>query len=92
MNRKMKHYGLFALFTVLLIAFDQWTKVLAYEGLRVNGPIVIWDGVFKLLYSENRGAAFGILQGQKWFFLLVAAAVVIVILFFLYKMPNDKKY
>lgn len=87
-----KRYGIFGLLSVILILFDQWTKVLAYEGLRVNGPIVIWDGVFELLYSENRGAAFGILQGQKWFFLLVAAAVVIVILFFLNKMPTDKKY
>lgn len=87
-----KRYGLFALLTVLLIALDQWTKVLAYDGLRVNGPFVIWDGVFELLYSENRGAAFGILQGQKWFFLLVAAAVVVVIMVMLYKMPADNKY
>ena len=91
MNSVWKRYGIFSLFTVILIAFDQWTKILAYDKLRVDGPFVIWKGVFELLYSENRGAAFGILQGQKWFFLLVAAAVVIVILIFLYKMPNDKK-
>ena len=91
MNSVWKRYGIFSLLTVILIAFDQWTKILAYDKLRVDGPFVIWKGVFELLYSENRGAAFGILQGQKWFFLLVAAAVVIVILLFLYKMPNDKK-
>ena len=91
MNSAWKRYGIFSLLTVILIAFDQWTKILAYDKLRVDGPFVIWKGVFELLYSENRGAAFGILQGQKWFFLLVAAAVVIVILIFLYKMPNDKK-
>ena len=91
MNSVWKRYGIFSLLTVILIAFDQWTKILAYDKLRVDGPFVIWKGVFELLYSENRGAAFGILQGQKWFFLLVAAAVVIVILIFLYKMPNDKK-
>lgn len=92
MKTMWKRYGLFGLLSVLLILFDQWTKVLAYEGLRVNGPFVIWEGMFELLYSENRGAAFGILQGQKWFFLLVAAAVVTVILFFLYKLPSEKKY
>ena len=91
MNSVWKRYGIFSLFTVILIAFDQWTKILAYDKLRIDGPFVIWKGVFELLYSENRGAAFGILQGQKWFFLLVVAAVVIVILIFLYKMPNDKK-
>lgn len=91
MNSVWKRYGIFGLLSVLLIALDQWTKVLAYDKLRIDGPFVIWDGVFELLYSENRGAAFGILQGQKWFFLLVAAAVVIVILIFLNKMPNEKK-
>ena len=85
MNSVWKRYGIFSLFTVILIAFDQWTKILAYDKLRIDGPFVIWKGVFELLYSENRGAAFGILQGQKWFFLLVAAAVLIVILIFLYK-------
>lgn len=91
MNSVWKRYGIFGVLSILLIVFDQWTKVLAFDKLRINGPLVIWDGVFELLYSENRGAAFGILQGQKWFFLLVAGAVVIVILYFLYKMPADKK-
>lgn len=90
MDSVWKRYGIFGLLSALLIAFDQWTKVLAYDKLRINGPFVIWDGVFEFLYSENRGAAFGILQGQKWFFLLVAAVVVIVILIFLYKIPNEK--
>ncbi|MBQ7795721.1 MAG: signal peptidase II [Lachnospiraceae bacterium] len=92
MNLIFKRYGLFGLLSVVLIAFDQWTKSLAYNGLRVNGPIVLIDGVFELLYSENRGAAFGILQGKQWFFLIVAVAVVIVVLLFLYKMPAGKRY
>lgn len=92
MNTILKRYGIFGLLSVALIAFDQWTKSLAYSGLRVNGPIVLIEGVFELLYSENRGAAFGILQGKQWFFLLVAAAVVIVVMLFLYKMPFKARY
>ncbi len=92
MNQLVKRYGLFGLLSVALIAFDQWTKSLAYNGLRVNGPIVLIKGVFELLYSENRGAAFGILQGKQWFFLLVAAAVVIVVLLFLSKLPFERRY
>lgn len=92
MNSKLKRYSLFGLLSAILIGFDQWTKSLAYNKLRVNGPIVLIDGVFELLYSENRGAAFGILQGQKWFFLIVAAAVVFVVLAFLSKMPAEKRY
>ena len=92
MKTVWKRYGLFGLISVLLILFDQWTKRLAFDGLRVNGPIVLIDGVFELLYSENRGAAFGILQGKQWFFLLVAAAVVIAVMVFLAKLPSGKRY
>lgn len=92
MNSVWKRYGIFGLISIVLILFDQWTKVLAYEKLRVNGPFVIWDGVFELLYHENRGAAFGIMQGQKWVFLIIAAAVVIAIMAVLYKMPFTSRY
>ena len=84
MNSLWKRYGLFGLLTALAVGLDQWTKRLAVENLMGNGPFVIWDGVFELLYSENRGAAFGILQGKHAFFFLVAAAVIVVVLLFLY--------
>ena len=92
MNAILKRYGIFGILSVILIALDQWTKSLAYNGLRINGPIVLIDGVFELLYSENRGAAFGILQGKQWFFLLVAAAVVIAVMVFLAKLPAGSRY
>lgn len=92
MKSMVKRYGVFGILTLILIALDQWTKRLAYDSLRVNGPFVIWDGVFELFYSENRGAAFGILQGKHWFFLLVAGAVVTVIVLFLYKLPGGRRY
>ena len=80
MNTIGKRYGVLAVCSALLIALDQWAKSMAYNTLRVNGPLVLIKGVFELLYSENRGAAFGILQGKQWFFFLVAAAVVIAVL------------
>lgn len=85
MNTIGKRYGILAVCSALLIALDQWAKSMAYNTLRVNGPLVLIKGVFELLYSENRGAAFGILQGKQWFFFLVAAAVVIAVLVFVAK-------
>lgn len=87
-----KRYGFFGLMTLIFIALDQWTKRLACDFLKGNGPVVILEGVFELFYSENRGAAFGILQGKHWFFLLVAGTVVAVIILFLYKIPEGKRY
>lgn len=77
---------------VLLIALDQWTKVLAVKHLMDQEPFVIWDGVFELHYLENRGAAFGILQGQKGIFLLCTALVLVVLAFYYNRMPVEKKY
>lgn len=91
MNTIGKRYGVLAVCATLLIALDQWAKSMAYNTLRVNGPLVLIKGVFELLYSENRGAAFGILQGKQWFFFLVAAAVVIAVLVFVAKLPSGNR-
>ena len=52
------------------IALDQYTKYLAVENLK-DAPISLVEGVFELHYLENRGAAFGMLQNQQWFFLII---------------------
>lgn len=92
MNRNQKRYGAFFLFSALLILLDQWTKILAFTKLKGNGPFVIINGVFELLYSENRGAAFGIMQGKQGFFFLVAAAVIVVVLLAFYRLPSGGRY
>ena len=60
---------LFIVSTIALIAVDQLTKIWAvtqlYEAERV---IPVIEGVFELHYTENRGVAFGMLQGQLWLF------------------------
>lgn len=92
MNNILKRYSLFVILVALLTVLDQWTKWLAYRTLRINGPVTLIHGVFELLYSENRGAAFGILQGKQGFFFLVAFAVVAVVIFLLAKLPSGKRY
>ena len=74
------------------IGLDQWTKLLAVKHLMDQSAYNIWTGVFELLYSENRGAAFGMLQGKQYFFLFVAIAVLSVAVFAVIRMPATKKY
>lgn len=74
------------------IGLDQWTKLLAVKHLMDQSAYNIWNGIFELLYSENRGAAFGMLQGKQFFFLLVAIAVLSVAVFAVIRMPATKKY
>lgn len=92
MNRKRNHIIAFLAGFLMLTALDQWTKSLAVGFLKGKSPYVIWDGVFEFLYSENRGAAFGMLQGQQTFFFVVAAAVFVFVFFAMAKLPAEKRY
>ena len=92
MNQKIKAVLGFLVSGAVLTAIDQWTKSLAVAGLKGKEPFVIWKGVFELLYSENRGAAFGVLQGKHGFFFLVAACVFVAALYVTWKLPGEKKF
>ena len=62
-----------AIIIVLAVALDQVTKVLAANLLPAlpGGTYPLWEGVFHMTYVENRGAAFGMLQGQMWLFFVI---------------------
>lgn len=72
-------------FTVLavaaaLVSFDQLTKWLAVLCLKNTETLDIIPRVLGFTYVENRGAAFGILQGQRWLFLIITGLVMAAIL------------
>ena len=92
MDKICKRTALIGILTAFFAALDQWTKYLADRFLRSQGPYVIWEGVFELLYSENRGAAFGILQGKQAFFFLVSGSVILIVVLALARIPHGKRY
>lgn len=77
---------------MILVFLDQWTKYLAVTHLKGNVPIVMIKNVFELSYVENRGAAFGIFQNQRWIFLILTFVVMIVLLYLYGKLPAVKRY
>ena len=69
----------------LLIALDRLSKAWASQVLRAQpgGEMVVWPGVFHFHYTQNTGAAFGMLSGLRWLnvaltflFLLVMGVVI----------------
>lgn len=86
------HYVIDIVVIGILIWFDQFTKALAVKNLMNQEPFNIIDEVLQLRYLENRGAAFGMLQNQKWFFLIVGIVFLVIIGFFLIRIPVTKKY
>lgn len=77
---------------VVLVLLDQFTKHQAIVQLKGREAYVLIDGVLELQYLENRGSAFGILQGQKLLILLVGTVFLAAILFFLLRLPPDCKF
>ena len=50
---------------VLLVIIDRATKLAAVNSLSDGSEISLIDNVFSLYYVENRGAAFGIMNGRQ---------------------------
>lgn len=70
----------YLLMAALLVAGDQLIKGWAMEVLKPAVSIDIIPGVLSLYYHENFGAAWGILQGQRWLLLAVTGVVLLVLL------------
>ncbi|MFD0049234.1 signal peptidase II [Actinomycetes bacterium NPDC127524] len=76
-------YYLLALF---VIALDQATKWLIVKKMNYGDSIEIIRNFFYITSHRNRGAAWGILQGQMWFFYLITLAVIAGLIYYIQKM------
>jgi len=82
---------LWILIIIASIWLDQLTKWLAVTFLQGNPSVPIIPEVLQLTYLENRGAAFGMLQDQRWVFLVISTVgILAVLLYLLIKRPTSK--
>ncbi len=81
-----------ALVAALLVVFDQWTKYLAVVHLKEKQAFPIWEGVFELQYLENRGSAFGMMQGKQVILMLFTVVMLVLVLVAFVRIPAGKHY
>ena len=67
LSKKRNSCIIFILSTICLLMLDQFTKYLALTYLKNGNSMILIPGVFQLHYLENRGAAFGMMQGNSIF-------------------------
>lgn len=93
-TKKRLIYKAFAFLFVIavLVILDQWTKRLAVASLKGREPFVIIQNVLEFSYLENRGAAFGMMQGMRIAFLIFAPAVSIGLFAYGLKLSLKKKF
>lgn len=69
---------------------DRLAKWLVMTYMTIGQQMTVIPGVFGLTSIRNRGAAFGLLQGQRTFFIIATSIVLIIIIFYLRKVYREK--
>lgn len=80
-------YYIIAFFVILL---DQITKWLVVRNMEIGQSITIIDSFLYLTSHRNKGAAWGILQGQMFFFYIITIIVVIGIIYYIQKYAKQE--
>lgn len=81
---------IFSVVAVIAVIFDIITKYIAINVFKTAELELIKD-VLYFTYLENRGAAFGILQNQRWIFIAITVIVLLcIIVWIIYKKPQSK--
>lgn len=62
--------------TLGVLGVDQATKALVRASMDIGDSRPLIDGILRLTHVHNKGAAFGMFQGQQW--LLIAIAVLVI--------------
>ena len=82
---------LYVIIGILLLGTDIATKLFATQYLKPVGALPLWEGVFHLTYVENRGAAFGLMQGGRVFFIVISLVIIVAIFYFAKKYKNSSR-
>lgn len=77
----------FWLSILAILGIDQLTKWLIVANMQVGESHPFIGQWLKLTYVQNRGAAFGMLQGYSWFFLIAAGLVIAAFIFYNVRYP-----
>ncbi len=78
--------------SVVIVAVDQLSKYFIASTYTLGESFPIIEGLFNMTYIHNRGAAFGVLQNQRWFFLAITAIVMIICITLLIRRTYGSKW
>lgn len=70
---------------LIVLGIDQGSKWLVATKMDLYESIPVIGDFFEIYSHRNSGAAFSILEGQRWFFLVITTIVVIGIIWYMQK-------
>jgi len=80
---------MYVMIIVAIPVISELIRILIEGNVKNGGNVEVIPGLFSLVYSENRGVAFGLFQDGTVFFSIATAIVIVVFSIFLIK--NYKK-
>lgn len=75
---------------LFVIALDQLTKWLIVKNFELGESVKVIEDFLYITSHRNKGAAWGILQGQMWFFYIITVIVIIGIIYYMQKAAKGK--
>ncbi len=92
MRKILRDYGFLLTLAALVIALDQWTKMLVRTRLDFEEFWAPWPWLahyVRIVHWKNTGAAFGMLQGFGDVFTVLAILVAIAIIYYFPQVPRQ---
>lgn len=86
----MKKYFKIIILTILLIIFDQVSKLLITKYFEVGDSLTIINNFLKFLYIKNTGAAFGLFMNNIFILIIVTNILLVYLIIELKKNINNK--
>ena len=82
---------LYFLAAAIVIVLDQASKWAVVHYMELDQSISVIGEFFAIYSHRNRGAAFGILQNQRWFFIVITLVVIAGIIWFMVRTIRSGK-
>ena len=83
----MKKLLKYIIFIIAVVAVDQWTKWLVVENIPLFGQVEFLPGFLSWTYTQNTGAAWSMLEGQRWLFVVIFSLLTVLLLLEYFKFP-----
>lgn len=79
------------LIALVIILVDQLTKWIVVTQMEYGQSIPVIENFFYWTSHRNQGAAWGILQGQMWFFYLITLVVIGFVIYYMQQYGKESK-
>ena len=80
---------LWSVIVAVSVILDRVSKYIVVRDLKPIGEKPFIDGFIGFNYTENTGAAFGMMKGMRWVFIVISTAAIILIAVWLVKKRKE---